>query len=298
MAGLPTLRTDRLVLRPFTPADAPEVQRLAGAAEVADTTLSIPHPYPDGAAEAWIATHGQSFERGLGLTFAVTEPPADTVLGAVGLMLDLPNRAAELGYWIGVPYWGRGHATEATRAVLAYGFRSLGLARIHARHFIRNAPSGRVMVKAGMRYEGCHRQAILKDGRFEDTATYSILREDFESPPGPQRPGICFATEQALAGLPGPAGERFTSLLRRGTLEVELYAPRGSDPQTPHRKDEVYVVVRGRGAFTVGGTRHKFEEGDLLFVPAGIEHRFESFTDDLAVWVLFYGPDGGELPSS
>ena len=100
--------------------------------------------------------------------------------------------------------------------------------------------------------------------------------------------------DQGMARLPGPASERFTALLHHGSLEVELYAPRGHDPQAPHRRDEVYVVVAGSGTFLNGASRHPFGSGDLLFVPAGVTHRFEAFTDDLVVWVIFYGPDGGE----
>ncbi|HEX6107714.1 MAG TPA: cupin domain-containing protein [Gemmatimonadales bacterium] len=98
----------------------------------------------------------------------------------------------------------------------------------------------------------------------------------------------------ALRRLPGPNGERFVELFTHGTLSVELYAPRGEDPQKPHTRDEVYVVVQGSGEFVNGGERHSFGPGDLLFVPAGVTHRFERFTDDLAVWVMFYGPEGGE----
>ena len=98
----------------------------------------------------------------------------------------------------------------------------------------------------------------------------------------------------ALARLPGPGGERFVELFRHGTLAVELYAPRGSDPQSPHTRDEVYVVVSGKGQFVNGADRHPFGPGDVLFVPAGVTHRFEEFTDDLAAWVFFYGPEGGE----
>jgi mannose-6-phosphate isomerase-like protein (cupin superfamily) len=107
-----------------------------------------------------------------------------------------------------------------------------------------------------------------------------------------------FAVEQGLDRLPGPRGERYTLLLRHGTLEVELYAPRGTDPQSPHDRDEVYVVVRGTGWFVNGPTRERFDPGDLLFVPAGVVHRFEEFTDDLVVWVMFYGPQGGEVPAA
>ena len=98
----------------------------------------------------------------------------------------------------------------------------------------------------------------------------------------------------ALARLPGPDGERYVELFQHGTLSVELYAPRGSDPQSPHTRDEVYVVVSGKGHFVNGADRHPFGPGDVLFVPAGVTHRFEEFTDDLAVWVFFYGPEGGE----
>lgn len=99
---------------------------------------------------------------------------------------------------------------------------------------------------------------------------------------------------EGLARLPGPGGERFVKLLEHGTLTVELYAPRGVDPQQPHTRDEVYVVVQGSGEFLNGDLRQQFGPGDFLFVPAGIEHRFENFSDDLAVWVIFYGPEGGE----
>lgn len=100
--------------------------------------------------------------------------------------------------------------------------------------------------------------------------------------------------EDALARLPGAAGERFVSVLEHGSLLVEIYAPRDSDPQQPHTRDEVYVIVEGSGTFLNGQARQSFKRGDLLFVPAGIEHRFESFTNDLTTWVIFYGPEGGE----
>ena len=102
------------------------------------------------------------------------------------------------------------------------------------------------------------------------------------------------SVSEALARLPGPDGARFVSVLRHGTLDVEIYAPEGHDPQTPHRRDELYVVIRGTGLFCHEGRRTSFEPGDVLFVPAGDDHRFEDFSDDFAVWVIFYGPDGGE----
>ena len=98
----------------------------------------------------------------------------------------------------------------------------------------------------------------------------------------------------AMRLLPGPDGERFAKVFGQGSVEVEIYAPRGADPQTPHTRDELYVVVSGSGEFVNGPERHHFGPGDVLFVPASVEHRFEDFTDNLVVWVVFYGPEGGE----
>lgn len=100
--------------------------------------------------------------------------------------------------------------------------------------------------------------------------------------------------KEALARLPTPEGKRFVTILERGSLLVELYAPRGKDPQQPHTRDEAYIVVQGSGEFIEGESREPFGPGDFLFVPAGVEHRFVDFTDDLTVWVIFYGPEGGE----
>jgi mannose-6-phosphate isomerase-like protein (cupin superfamily) len=106
-----------------------------------------------------------------------------------------------------------------------------------------------------------------------------------------------FAWREALARLPTPEGKRFITVFERGTLALELYAPRGTDPQQPHTRDELYMVVAGSGTFACDGTRTRFGVGDALFAPAGAVHRFEDFSDDLAVWVVFYGPEGGEAAS-
>lgn len=176
-AELPTLETERLILRPFSLADAPTVQRLAGERAIADTTLNIPHPYLDGVAEAWIGGREEAFARGESLVFAVTVP-GEGLIGACGLVLKWAHRRGELGYWIAVPQWGRGYATEAVKAVIRYGFGSLGLNRIEASHLIRNPASGRVMQKAGMRLEGVHRQHVIKNGVFEDLARYAVLASE------------------------------------------------------------------------------------------------------------------------
>ena len=166
----PTLRTKRLVLRPFTLDDALAIQQLAGAREVALNTALIPHPYPDGAAEQWIATENP-------YRFAIDD---GQLTGAIGLILK-GDGIAEIGYWIGVPFWNRGYASEAATEVIRFGFEELGLHRVFAGHYVRNGASGRVMQKAGLRYEGTLRHHAFKWGEYLDVAFYGILRDEFSA---------------------------------------------------------------------------------------------------------------------
>lgn len=106
--------------------------------------------------------------------------------------------------------------------------------------------------------------------------------------------GFQIGVDDAVRALPKPPAEQYVIVYTHGTFEAGLYAPRGADDQTPHTRDEAYVVVKGSGRFECGSVRRAFGPGELLFVPAGETHRFESFSDDLTVWVIFYGPQGGE----
>jgi mannose-6-phosphate isomerase-like protein (cupin superfamily) len=103
---------------------------------------------------------------------------------------------------------------------------------------------------------------------------------------------------EALGRLAAEEAGRSVRLFTYGSLEVKLYAPRGRDPQPPHTRDEIYVVAQGRGEFVLESERRQFAPGDFLFAPAGRAHRFEHFTDDFAVWVFFYGPEGGEVSTA
>ena len=98
----------------------------------------------------------------------------------------------------------------------------------------------------------------------------------------------------AHAAIAASDDDGYGILLRNGTLELGCYAPRGSDPQQPHDQDEIYIAQSGSGTFVLDGKRQPFETGEALFVPAGVTHHFENFTDDFAAWVVFYGPAGGE----
>jgi mannose-6-phosphate isomerase-like protein (cupin superfamily) len=100
--------------------------------------------------------------------------------------------------------------------------------------------------------------------------------------------------KEALEILAGQSGKQFCELFKHGSLGLEIYKPVGVDRQTPHSRDEVYVVISGSGQFVCAGLRQPFQAGEFLFVPAGVEHRFEDFSSDFATWVIFYGPEGGE----
>lgn len=175
-----SLKTERLRLRPPTLADAPAIQRLASQPEIARTTLNIPHPYPDGGAEQFlrdVAIPGWERETP-DYTFAVIRCADDELMGVIGLHCGTYQRA-ELGYWIGVPYWNQGYATEAARRVIQFGFEKTDLNRIWAGHFTFNPASRRVQEKVGMTFEGVLRQNYIKDGQFVDSGICSILREEW-----------------------------------------------------------------------------------------------------------------------
>jgi RimJ/RimL family protein N-acetyltransferase len=173
---VPLLETGRLRLRPFAPADAPAVQHLAGAWEVARTTLNIPHPYPDGLAATWIEGQAAAAAAGTGYTWAITRRPDALLLGAISLIPSARHQRAEMGYWLGVPYWNQGYMSEAARRVVEFGFQELGLHRVQATCLPRNVASARVMEKAGLTFEGLLRGYVRKGEQFEDIAMYARLR--------------------------------------------------------------------------------------------------------------------------
>lgn len=98
----------------------------------------------------------------------------------------------------------------------------------------------------------------------------------------------------AVAQLSKETDRQFTIMLKHGSMSIEYFSPQRIDTQTPHKQDEIYVIAKGSGTFYGNGERVQFNIGDVLFVPAGMEHRFEDFTDDFATWVIFYGKEGGE----
>lgn len=175
----PFLATERLRLRAFRPDDAGAIQRLASVKEVAAGTLTLPHPYPDGAAPQWIADQQREYDAGRAVHFAVTLASDGTLIGAIGLDFVADHRHARLGYWLGHPYWGCGYATEAVKAVIAYGFAQRQVHRIYAGHFLHNPASGRVLQKAGFSYEGRLRHHYWRFGEYVDVALYGLVNDEF-----------------------------------------------------------------------------------------------------------------------
>ncbi len=179
MSATPTLQTSRLLLGGFDPADAPDLRRLAGAREIADTTVAIPHPYDLDHALAWIGHQRRESVRGRAINFAIRLLPGSPLIGCAGLRdIDREHLQAELGFWIGLEWWGHGYAREAAVAGIRFGFEQLGLNRIYAHHMARNPAAGQVLLHAGMQREGLLRQRVKKWGVYEDVVLYAILRED------------------------------------------------------------------------------------------------------------------------
>ncbi len=144
MPSPPTLETERLLIRPYREADIPELLPLIGTREVAATTLRIAHPYTEQDARAFLELAKEPDK----LWLAITLRADGRQIGGIGLRIEPQHQHAELGYWLGVPYWGRGYATEAAREVLRYGFEDLRLHRIFASHFKHNPASGNALEEA------------------------------------------------------------------------------------------------------------------------------------------------------
>jgi RimJ/RimL family protein N-acetyltransferase len=174
---IPGIETSRLILRPFGSSDAPLVQRLAGDEEVARNTLAMPFPYLDGMAEAWIANHLKDYQDGKALILAITLKETDKFIGAIGLSLQMQYRLAELGYWIGKEFWNQGFCSEAVKAIIRFGFEQLNLHKIYASHFSNNPASGKVMLNAGMIYEGTLKSHMLHWNEYKDLVYYGIIKE-------------------------------------------------------------------------------------------------------------------------
>jgi len=175
----PPFTTPHLLLRAFAEADIHGLITLAGNYEVARHTLNIPHPYTEADARHWLHLTQKARAQNTAFPFALELRATGEFIGGMGLTLEPRFDRAEVGYWLGQPYWGRGLATEALAAVLSFGFKELHLNKIYATHHADNPASGRVMQKNGMRKEGELAQHIKRDGRYHDLWQYRLTRQEY-----------------------------------------------------------------------------------------------------------------------
>ena len=175
----PEIETERLVLRPFTLADAPAVQRMASSVEIARTTRLIPHPYEDGMAEDWISSHSSDFASQRAMHYAIVVKDGNVLCGAITVTLHLEHKRGELGYWIGEEHWNRGYATETTESIIDFCFAHLNLNKVFAQYMTHNRASERVLEKSGMKYEGTLRQHYVKWGEYVDIGAFGLLAEEW-----------------------------------------------------------------------------------------------------------------------
>lgn len=180
MLTQPILETDRLILRPLSFADASSIQAAASMRAISDTTISIPHPYPDGEAERYIARQLDAWEAGHSVTFGIERKSSKGICGILEVReIEQEHSQAELSFWIAVELWGQGYMSEALKPAIGFGFNHLALNRLYAYHMLRNPGSGKVLQKNGFVREGVLRQRIRKWGVFEDVALWAILRKDW-----------------------------------------------------------------------------------------------------------------------
>ncbi|NJL66735.1 MAG: GNAT family N-acetyltransferase [Microcoleus sp. SM1_3_4] len=176
-----SLETARLILRPIAFTDAPAIQKLASDRAIADTMISIPHPYPEGEAENYISRKIAEFQNGQSVAFAIECQQEKLVRGAIEIRdIDREHSGAELSFWLGVESWGKGYMSEALPLMLEFGFENLHLNRLYAYHMLRNPASGKVLQKNGFIQEGVLRQRVRKWEVFEDVVLLAILYRDWK----------------------------------------------------------------------------------------------------------------------
>jgi RimJ/RimL family protein N-acetyltransferase len=165
-----TIETDRLTLRPFTELDATIVAELAGEKVISEMTANIPHLYELTDAVDWIRTHQNLFNSGKGVVYALVLKNSNTLIGAVSFPR-IEEGEGTLGYWLGVPFWGVGYATEGSRALIEYGKDKLGLSKLKVMHLTENERSKSVISKLGTTYVGT--KTIQAQGRAREVCVYT-----------------------------------------------------------------------------------------------------------------------------
>ncbi len=187
----PVLETQRLWLRPLEATDTQAIQQAAATRSIADTMISLPHPYPENEAARYVAHEKAERSLGRSVTYTLKNKADGGFLGLLELRkIDREHLLAELSFWMVSNACGQGFMTEALSRVVRYGFEDLGLNRLYAYHMLRNPASGRVLEKNGFRQEGLLRERVKKWGTFEDVALWAILKHEWETDKSNAETGI------------------------------------------------------------------------------------------------------------
>lgn len=174
------LKSERLILRPPVPDDAARIECYVSDRRVAEMTSLIPHPYPRGGAADWIERTEQEWLDGVRPAFVICRREGGDLVGCIAISIH-PIEGHVAGYWIGVPHWGNGYATEALRRVIHYAFEDLEIDHIGACHFAHNPASGRVMQKAGMKFIRNTPLGSTRNGVAYDNVRYALTASDWSS---------------------------------------------------------------------------------------------------------------------
>lgn len=180
MKNYPILVTKRLILSRPKAADIPNIIQYAGHEKVAATTQNMPHPYAEEHAIFWLNMANDGFQNQSKYIFGIRLKATEELIGGIGLHLTSEFNRAELGYWIGVPFWNKGYATEAAGAILKFGFNQLKLNKIHAVYMKENPSSGRVMIKNGMIKEGELKEHYRKGDEYRTVIQYRLTQREYE----------------------------------------------------------------------------------------------------------------------
>ncbi len=177
----PVLRSHRLILDQLQHADIPLIIAYAGSENLSRSTLNIPHPYQEKDAIFWIESAYEGFRNKTQYTFAIRLQSTGEFIGGIGLRVQERFDRAAMGYWVAEPFWNLGYVTEAVKAMLKFGFETLGLHKIYATHLLDNPASGKVMIKNGMIKEGLLKDHTKKDGCYRSLLQYRLTKDEYET---------------------------------------------------------------------------------------------------------------------
>jgi RimJ/RimL family protein N-acetyltransferase len=180
MKTFPKIKTERLFLTELKAEDIPNIVKYASNKNISNFTQNIPFPYGEKDAIFWINIANQGFENGNQYTFAIRPKDNGNFIGGIGIKIEQNNNRAEIGYWIGESFWGKGYATEATKAIIKFGFENLNLNKFTSSHLANNPASGKVLKNSGMKKEGELKENILKESKYIDLILFGLTKEQNE----------------------------------------------------------------------------------------------------------------------